>query len=302
MRDQSALSGCNHHYRCQRSRTLAEMIARLLARTRAPFTIAGVALILSSTAWGLLDANAPAALIIAALPLGLALIAIGFVATVWAPTASGDTLTLASPVAGPWVAVNSPTTKVPSHGTHGLGQTYAVDLLYAGEPTRTRPANGFAPPDEFPSFGRPILSPADGTVVRVTRTARDHLSRTSSAALAYFYVESAIRDILGPRAMLGNHIVIRLDDGTHMVLAHLRRGSITVARGEHVATGQTLAECGNSGNSTEPHLHCQRQDIARPAFALGLPWTIKPGGIPADGETTDPETTDPTATDPATTD
>ncbi|NYD67752.1 M23 family metallopeptidase [Agromyces atrinae] len=262
------------------------MIARLLARTRVPLTIVGVALILISTAWGLIDDDAPAALILVALPFGLVLIAVGFVATVWAPTAGGEPATLASPVTGPWLAVNSPTTKVPSHGTHGLGQAFAVDLLYAGEGSDDRPSAGFTAPEEYPSFGRPILSPADGTVVRVTRTARDHLSRASGSALAYFYVESAIREIFGPRAMLGNHIVIRLADGSHMVLAHLRRGSITVERGERVATGQPLAECGNSGNSTEPHLHIQRQDLSRPTFALGLPWTIEPGGIPADGETT----------------
>jgi hypothetical protein len=38
--------------------------------------------------------------------------------------------TVASPIRGPWVPVNSPDTKVPSHGTHSTGQTFAVDLVY----------------------------------------------------------------------------------------------------------------------------------------------------------------------------
>jgi hypothetical protein len=33
-------------------------------------------------------------------------------------------------VAGRWRAMKSPASKVPSHGTHGHGQTFAVDLVF----------------------------------------------------------------------------------------------------------------------------------------------------------------------------
>ncbi len=64
-------------------------------------------------------------------------------------------------------------------------------------------------------------------------------------------------------------------------------GSLRVAVGDQVAAGDVVAECGNTGNSTEPHLHCQRQDVANSLVAVGLPWTIDPGGIPADGAALD---------------
>jgi murein DD-endopeptidase MepM/ murein hydrolase activator NlpD len=42
-----------------------------------------------------------------------------------------------------------------------------------------------------------------------------------------------------------------------------------------VTTGQQLAECGNSGNSTEPHVHLQVMDSADLAVARGLPLAFR---------------------------
>jgi murein DD-endopeptidase MepM/ murein hydrolase activator NlpD len=44
-----------------------------------------------------------------------------------------------------------------------------------------------------------------------------------------------------------------------VLLAHLRSGSVNVSSGERVAVGDFLAEMGNSGNSSEPHLHVHAQ-------------------------------------------
>lgn len=63
--------------------------------------------------------------------------------------------------------------------------------------------------------------------------------------------------------MAGNHIYLRLDEtGTFLFLAHLKKGSIKVKEGQHVNEGEVLAQVGNSGSSSEPHLHIhhQRQD------------------------------------------
>ncbi|MGP9539878.1 M23 family metallopeptidase [Brachybacterium sp. AOP43-C2-M15] len=62
-------------------------------------------------------------------------------------------------------------------------------------------------------------------------------------------------------------------DGTVVaVLAHLRRGSLQVAPGDRVTAGQQLAECGNSGNSSDPHVHFQLMDGEDIATAHGLPF------------------------------
>ena len=59
--------------------------------------------------------------------------------------------------------------------------------------------------------------------------------------------------------------------GVYAALAHLRRGSVRVRPGDRVAAGQPLAECGNSGNSSEPHLHFQLMDHPSVLLAAGLP-------------------------------
>lgn len=60
----------------------------------------------------------------------------------------------------------------------------------------------------------------------------------------------------------GNVIVIELDNGQFVVLAHLRQGSLQVEIGDLVQTGDMLARVGNSGNTTMPHLHLQVQTHA----------------------------------------
>lgn len=222
--------------------------------------------------------------------IGVVALLIALLGTFLGPAAGGEPLLLAPPVAGRWEGLNSPASKVPSHGTHAYGQAYAVDLVHAPEgvdrPRFGQAGAAFLPPERFPGFGQPVLAPADGLVVRAVDRRRDHRSRSSWLALALFLVEAVPREAAGPTGVLGNHVVLRLADGTHFVLAHLRRGSVAVRVGEHVAAGAVVARCGNTGNSTEPHLHCQRQDVASVFLATGMPWTI-PGGIPANGEALD---------------
>src|SRR5690606_27603840 len=76
----------------------------------------------------------------------------------------------------------------------------------------------------------------------------------------------------GPAALAGNHVVIALADRpAFAMLAHLRRGSLAVAVGDVVRAGAPVGECGNSGNSTQPHVHVQVMDHPDPALARGLP-------------------------------
>ncbi|MDG4860047.1 M23 family metallopeptidase [Streptomyces sp. T-3] len=196
---------------------------------------------------------------------------------------------IAPPVTGRWSAVNSPADKVPSHGTHGLGQTYAIDIV--AEPTdQARPAFAWLWPialgnHAFPAFGAPLLAVADATVVHAEDGQRDHLSRNSLAGYAYLLVVEAIgRTLGGPRRVVGNHLVLDLGEGTYAVYAHVQRGSLTVRAGDKVAVGQELARCGNSGNTTEPHLHFQLMDGPDLKTARGIPFDWRGVGVPRGGE------------------
>jgi murein DD-endopeptidase MepM/ murein hydrolase activator NlpD len=66
---------------------------------------------------------------------------------------------------------------------------------------------------------------------------------------------------------------------------HLRRGSLTVRPGDRVRAGQPIARCGNSGNSTEPHVHFQLMDGPDLDAARGIPFTWRGIGVPGNGET-----------------
>lgn len=189
-----------------------------------------------------------------------------------------------APVRGRWVPVNSPADKVPSHGTQEAGQAYAIDLVHHPDTSVTwrgiRPGRVARRPETFPGFGRPVYAAADGVVVHAGDGQRDHWSRDSVVGVAYLLAESQVRQVVSmltlstARFLVGNHLVVDIGDGMYAVYAHLRRGSLRVRAGDRVRAGQPLAECGNSGNTSEPHLHFHLMDRARPGMALGLPFTF----------------------------
>ena len=204
-----------------------------------------------------------------------------------AGTLRREPVAVRSPVQGSWRALNSPATRVPSHGIQGYGQTYAIDLVYdpAGPVQSRRPGFAWWPlarrAQDFPGFGQPVFAPADGVVVRVHDRERDHWSRTSPLGLLYLFTIELFRELFGPSRVVGNHVIIDLGDGTYAALAHLRHRSIRVRAGQHVRAGDQIAECGNSGNTTEPHLHFHLMDHPRIAVAAGLPFRLlTSGGAP----------------------
>ncbi|MFJ6611315.1 M23 family metallopeptidase [Streptomyces sp. NPDC091289] len=199
------------------------------------------------------------------------------------------------PVTGRWTALNSPADKVPSHGTHVYGQTYAIDIVADPETGEgeapARPAFRWLWPffrrnRSFPAFGVPLLAVADGTVVRASDGQRDHLSRNSLLGLVYLMlIEGNIRSIAGVHRIIGNHVILDLGDGTYAAYAHARRGSLRVKAGDTVRAGQRLGRVGNSGNTSEPHLHFHLMDGPDLDNARGVPFTWRGVGVPANGET-----------------
>jgi hypothetical protein len=250
----------------------------VVARLRVPFLVIGVLLVVTSPLHHLAWVSG----------LGAALILMSL-ATTFMPGGhvKREPIPVHPPVQGRWIAVNSPANKVPSHGVHSAGQTYAIDLVYWPDTTEPWKSLHKWPllrrPQAFPGFGQPIFAPADGKVVRTRDCWRDHWSRNSWPALPYLLLEGSARELLGPGGLLGNHVVLELGDRTYAALAHLRRGSIKVTKGQVVRAGQPLAECGNSGNSSEPHIHFQLMDTSRPAFAAGLPFCFAGYDTPENG-------------------
>lgn len=223
-------------------------------------------------------------------PVWLVFAPLGLAIAVPSPRADDESpKTMHAPVTGRWVAINSPATKVPSHGVRTLGQAFAIDVLQASDSPRES-APGWqwrqAEPQEFPSFGEPVLAAGSGTVIAAHDGKRDHRARNTWPGLIYMMsLEAFGRELAGHRSIIGNHVILDHSDGTFSMYAHLKHGSAAVCVGQKVRAGDVLGAVGNTGNTSEPHLHFQLMDRPQAAMAAGLPFrwcplTIEPDPDP----------------------
>lgn len=193
------------------------------------------------------------------------------------------------PFAGRWRVQNSPANRVPSHGTTLFGTSYAIDFVPVDGTGRTAPITlgslvRAAPPERFPGFGRPILAPVEGIVVATHDAEVDHAAYRGLPSLGYALTQRR-RAAAGWIALAGNHVLVE-SGGVVVALCHLQRGSVAVRAGRRVHVGEVLARCGNSGNSTEPHLHVQANDGPDVERAGAVRLTFG-GSLPRSGEIVD---------------
>jgi murein DD-endopeptidase MepM/ murein hydrolase activator NlpD len=181
------------------------------------------------------------------------------------------------PFQGTWIVENSPARRIPSHGIHAFGASHAIDFVKVHQ-GRTAPVWDWRtiltgePVDRFYAFGQTIIAPAGGRVVSTQDGVSDLVARRSPLARIPYTLTQASRARQGARGLAGNHIILDLGNGgPYLVVAHLRRGTVAVRPGEAVVAGQPLGSCGNSGNSTQPHVHLQVMDHADPFAAAGVP-------------------------------
>lgn len=158
------------------------------------------------------------------------------------------------------------------HAAHP-DQRWAYDLLIP--PMFTGSENNA----DYGCWGTPVLAPIDAQVV---------LAKDGSP--------DATPGVMDMRGLCGNTIGLELATGTYLLLCHLQEDLILVQEGDTITRGQAIAKCGNSGHTSEPHLHIhhQRQDprVFPFGFAEGLRLGFEEvdgpvfpnGGIEMDGE------------------
>ena len=154
---------------------------------------------------------------------------------------------LAPPFAGDWLVVQGGPSPLQNHHLSAYNQHFAIDLVglvngYIFDSSGLTEGNA-----ALYGWGRPLLSPAEGRVAFV----RDDMEDADGAGTVTETADAA-----------GNQIVIELDNGLFVLLAHLQHGSVRVQEGDPVRIGDELARVGNSGNTTLPHLHLQVQTHA----------------------------------------
>ncbi|MFV8189290.1 M23 family metallopeptidase [Streptomyces spinosirectus] len=156
------------------------------------------------------------------------------------------------PLVGTWYVVQGGG-RMLNHHAQVPEQRGALDLVALGTlGTRTRRGGDLG---AYAAYGRPVHSPCDGRVISAADTVQDQ----KPGEIRY-------------QPPYGNHVF--LDTGREIIkLAHLRPGSVTVTKGDTVHAGQLLGEVGNTGNTTEPHLHIHAE---RDGLGLDLEFTDIP--------------------------
>ncbi|KAB3525741.1 M23 family metallopeptidase [Alkaliphilus serpentinus] len=173
------------------------------------------------------------------------------------------------PFTDEWFIANGGIDKKDSHSWEIVNQRYAYDFIIANSNGCSHANDGDTLKDYY-CYGQNILSPGDGEVIEV----RDH-----------------IRDYPKPGTMMvdflakdfrGNFVVIKHQENEYSFMAHFIPGTFEVNKGDFVKRGQVIGKCGNSGHSTEPHLHFHFQD--HPNFYQGKGLPIKFSNVIINGE------------------
>ena len=171
------------------------------------------------------------------------------------PSAASPPVELELPLGrGTYVVAQGGPVLLNGHATN-VAQRRALDILALGPlwARCTPPALYPGRLDRYVIFGRPVVAPCAGTVVEVADDIPD--------------LEPPLRT---PDRPPGNYVAIDAG-GTTVLLAHLRLGTVLVAEGDRVVAGQPLGRVGNSGNSSEPHLHihAERDGVGVPMVFRG---------------------------------
>ncbi len=189
-----------------------------------------------------------------------------------------------------WIAVTTPATRIPSHGTDLLGQRFAYDFLkvdwrnrgYFHRAGLLRTLLVGVPTKECYAWGATIHAPFDGEVVRVVDGVRER-SRVYPVRELLLALKNGLtfRPSKIPK-ILGNHVVMRSGE-VYAGFVHMVPGSIAVVEGQQINAGDVIGRVGHTGNSTSPHLHFQLMDSLDLMTAKGIACAFRAYEVDRDG-------------------
>lgn len=203
---------------------------------------------------------------------------------------TSQVLVLSAPLRGDgWLAANGPSNAsghrralIPVGGAAHIAQRFAIDWVQLREDGKTWTGDQLKN-ESYRCYGAEALAVADATVVAVKDGIPENIPGATSRAVP-----------ITLETVSGNHVILDLGQGKYAFYAHLQPGSLRVKAGDKVKRGQVLGLVGNSGNSTEPHLHFHTSNRNSPLSSEGLPyvfdsfevqgkgWGWKPSGAPVE--------------------
>ena len=149
---------------------------------------------------------------------------------------------LSLPFGGEWSIFWGGDTKATNFHNGVKFQQYAFDVVINGLNGRSYKTDGGLNTDYY-AFGEKILAPANATVV-----------------LSIDGVEDNIPGKVNKMYVPGNSVMLKTANNEYLFFAHFKQNTVNVKEGDVIKRGQLLGRCGNSGNSSEPHLHFHIQD------------------------------------------
>ena len=177
---------------------------------------------------------------------------------------------ISSPLVGQdWVAANGPSNTslhrralIPINGHAYISQRFAIDWVqvypdgktYKGDPSDNK---------NYRAYGTEIHAVADGVVTQVGDGIPQNTPGAKSLAVPITL------ETIG-----GNHVIMEIGNGLFAFYAHMQPGSLRVKVGDKVTRGQALGLLGNTGNSSEPHLHFQICSANSELGSEGLPYAF----------------------------
>lgn len=181
-----------------------------------------------------------------------------------------NSLVISPPLSGDrWVAANGPSNasghrraRIPIDGHAGIAQRFAIDWVQVGKDNKTHRGDP-ADNKNYYCFGVDALAVADGVVAAVLDGIPNNVPGINSRAQPITLTNVG-----------GNFVQLDIGNGRYAFYAHLQPGSLRVKVGDKVRRGQVVGLVGNTGNSTEPHLHFHISDSPAALSAEGYPYAL----------------------------
>ena len=201
-------------------------------------------------------------------------------------TVSKAPIVISPPLRGSeWLAGNGPgnfsghrRAMVPISGGARIAQRFAIDFVQLFPDGRS--FNGDQKDNKsYRCYGAEALAIADAVVVATKDGIPENIPGPTSRAVP-----------ITLETVGGNHVILDLGGGRFAFYAHLQPGSLRVKTGDKVRRGQVVGLVGNSGNSTEPHLHFHISDANSPLGSEGLPYVFSSFEVQGKGRGWKPST------------
>jgi murein DD-endopeptidase MepM/ murein hydrolase activator NlpD len=171
---------------------------------------------------------------------------------------------------GEWLAANGPANAsghrralIPVAGKAHIAQRFAIDWVQLREDGLTFTGDKLKN-ENYRCYGAEALAVADAKVAAIKDGIPQNVPGANSRAVP-----------ITLETVGGNYVILDLGQERYGFYAHLQPGSLRVKPGDKVRRGQVLGLVGNSGNSTEPHLHFHISNSPSPLASEGLPYAFE---------------------------